>query len=886
MKKTNKNILIHIILIGLSGLFNLIVANNEFLVKISDRSQRIINILVSKNIPIVAEFSDALICRVTNYQFSQISLLNPIVLDTIDFSQDYYLVIFNKFDITSEIRKHSIIIDKGYSDDGYYLIIKTSTNNISELTKLPAQLVKLDFSPILISNVPPQYPEIEFNPLVQQMVNNVSQDTILSFLRRLQRFRTRYASTDSCRAAANWLKNKFLEYNCDSVYLHYFNINYAPNVVAIKRGYLYPDNIYVVICGHFDATSNQQPNFCPGADDNGSGTCAVLEAARVMRDYNFEYSIRYICFSAEEQGLIGSNAYAQQARAQGDSILAVLNFDMIGYTDINPEDLEIFGKHSNPNCSTLVNFFINCANMYTNLNVTRRMVSSFGGSDHHSFWQRGYVGLCAIEDYPLNNPHYHLTSDTIGAGFNNIEFCAGAIKAGVATLAELAHPINPSRPMIIYYSHRISEITGNNNYFWDPGESINLYITLRNLGQQPAYSVSATISTTEPFVTIIQNQAYYGTILPLDTTTNINSYILYASESTPISYNAQFSLTVTSNDTSWISTFSIPIGRFTSTQPIPDGPRYPTRYWAYDNTDTTYQECPTFSWLEIKNLGTRILFNHNDQVKIISLPPEFGSIRFYGRTYNTISVSVDGFIILGSDTTRAYNNSPIPSSSGPAPLIAVNWDDLVHSNTGNGGIWWYYNPVLRCLIVEWDSVSYYQASSIRDKFQVIIYDSTYTTPTLDNIIIAQYLTANRYTNSTIGIEDSSETIGIQYLFDGTYHPAAAQIVPGRAIKYTTCPPTGVYISEIINPSLYNTRNCKIIVSPNPFSHKTEIKLYPSSLISLNTPLKIYDTAGNLIKTIYQLPLIWDASDYKGEKVNEGVYFIIGKGITAKIVYLK
>ncbi|MEO0132113.1 MAG: M28 family peptidase [candidate division WOR-3 bacterium] len=883
MRQINKKLLLYFFLLAFLNVYNIAQASNELLVKICAKSNKIMKNLKDEHTEILFEFSDGVICRISDNRLFQLLGFDYIVLDTLNFNEDYYLVLPHNPHLVTVIQKYTAIIDSGYSDEGFYLIVRTTSDKISELNKLQLQLVKLDFTPLLMSEKPPRYPEIEFNPLVQQMVNSVSSDTIITFLRRLQRFRTRYATTDSCRAAANWLKSKFIEYNCDSVYLHSFSSTYAPNVVAIKRGRLYPDNIYVVMCGHFDATSNQQPNFCPGADDNGSGTCAVLEAARVMKDFDFEYSIRYICFSAEEQGLIGSNAYAQQARNQGDSILAVLNFDMIGYADISPEDLEVFGKHSNPNCSTIVNFFIQCANMYTDLPVNRRMVSSFSGSDHNSFWQRGYVGICAIEDYPLNNPHYHLTSDTIGAGFNNLSFCTNVIKAGVAALAECAKPIHPNRPMVVYHSYRLSEINGNNNNFWDPAETINLYITLKNIGQQTAHQVSAAIYCQDPFISITQNQAYYGTIYPLDTTTNSSPFIIYASESTPISYNAQFSLTVTSSDTSWNYIFSIPVGRFTTTHPIPDGPRYPVRYWAYDNTDTAYQECPAYNWIEIKNIGTRILFDHNDQVRIIPLPQEFGIIRFYGRAYNTISISVDGFIVLGSDTTRAYTNSPIPSSAGPSPLIAVNWDDLVHSNSGVGGVWWYYDPIQRRLIIEWDSLSYYQASSIRDKFQLIIYDSTYSTPTLDNVIIAQYMTANRYTSSTIGIEDSSETIGIQYLFDDTYHPAAAPIVSGRAIKYTTIPPTGIFITEIANVT--NKTNNHFVIYPNPFVHKTLIKYNTPPHHQLEKSIKIYDVTGKLVKTISQLPIIWDATDDNGQKINGGIYFIIDKHNTTKIIYI-
>jgi hypothetical protein len=872
-----------VLILLINGLLH---ANNNYLLKIPITNQIKVSNLIEKQIPLIMELSSEILSKVSENQLELLNGIDYTILDTIDENQSYYFVIPKNEQVLRDIKKRFSIISEGYSDEGQYLIIKLPSEQIPELNKFPVELVKLFWEPFTISEPSFSYPEITFNPLIQQMVNSVNQDSVLTFLRRLQRFRTRYSTTDSCRAAATWLKNKFQSYNCDSVYLHNFSSSYAPNVVAIKHGYLHPDNIYVVICGHFDATSNQPPNNCPGIDDNGSGTCAVLEAARVMKDFNFEYSIRYICFSAEEQGLIGSNAYAQQARNQGDSILAVLNFDMIGYSDVNPEDLEVYGKNSNPNCTNLVNYFVASANMYTGLTVTPHLVSSFAGSDHHSFWQRGYVGICAIEDYPLNNPHYHLVSDTIGGGFNNLAFCTEVIKAGIATLAGLASPIFPNRPMVTYQSYRLSELSGNNNFFWDAGESINLYIKLRNLGQVPANSVSTTINTLSPFITIIQPYAYYGTINPLDTAVNNLPYVVYASESTPIGYNAQFTLTITNNDTTWYSSFLIPVGRFTPTDPIPDGPRYPPRYWAYDNTDSAYQQRPVYNWYEIKNIGTRLQFDHNDQVRIVQLPAAFGPLKFYGRTYNAISVSVDGFIVLGSDTTRAYINSRIPSPDGPAPIIAINWDDLVHSNSGIGGVWWYYNPFAGMLIVEWDSLSYYQASSVRDKFQVIIYDSSYHTPTEDNIIVVQYMTANRYTSSTVGIEDSSEAIGIQYLFDNEYHPGAAPIIPGRAIKYTTHPPSGVYLSENTLQKI-TTQFSYITAHPNPFSDHTRINLALRGTNNKQQPLlKIYNSSGQLIKSLSKVPTFWDGKDNLNRKVKSGVYFVVADDAYLKVVYLK
>lgn len=850
--------------------------------------------LHKRELAVLTELSDGVLVMTSNNKLSQLANIQYTVLDVITPQKEYYLVYPLNKNAEQVIRESYPVLTEGKD----YLLISISLGAEHELAKLQVMLSKLHLEPMVISGSAPNFPEVVYNPLIAQMVSRVSADSVLSFVRRLQNFRTRYSTTDSCRYAAYWLRSKFFSYNCDSVYLHNYSTTYAPNVVAIKRGVAQPDNVYVVICGHFDSTSNQSPNNCPGADDNASGTAAVLEAARIFKDFNFEYSIRFIAFSGEEQGLYGSAAYATQARNQGDSIIGVLNFDMIGYVDATPEDLDVIGKVSNPNCSSFVNFFINSANTYTSLPTLRRMVTSAPYSDHHSFWQRGYVGFCGIEDYMPSNPHYHMTSDTIGAGFNSLPFCTEVVKACVAATAGLANPITPNRPYVVFRNYRIADsLTGNNNRRWDIGETVNLLVMLRNIGQVSATNVSANISCNAPYVTIYQNQSSYGNIMGLDSAFNQTPYVVASAPNTPIGYNAEFLLTISSAETTWQQTFRIPIGQFVSTDPIPDGPRTPSLYWAYDNTDSLYPPRPLYNWIEIKNIGTRLTFNHNDQVRIVNLPASFGTLKYYGQNYNTISVSVDGWIKCGSDTTGDYTNSPIPNADGPSAMIAVNWDDLVHSNTGVGGVYWYYDAVSRYLIVEWDSLSYYSASSIRDKFQVLIGDSTHRTPTGDNLIIAQYQTANRYTSSTIGIEDHTETIGIQYLFDGNYHPAAALIQPQRAIKYITLAPTSIIVSETPNTIL--SANYPLSVYPNPFQKQLIIRL--SDNFDKHQTIKIYNSAGRVVKTFSFAQqsktdsqqskinnyLLWDGKDDNGQRLGAGIYFIKVSNISQpqKVIYL-
>jgi photosystem II stability/assembly factor-like uncharacterized protein len=205
------------------------------------------------------------------------------------------------------------------------------------------------------------------------------------------------------------------------------------NVVATLPGTTRPDEIYIV-CGHYDSISNMPETLAPGADDNATGTICALEAARVLRENDYECTIRFVCFAREEQGLIGSAAYAQDVFQRGDNILGVLNFDMIGYVDAYPEDIDIL---YDGNSGWLATAYDSAAALYVpELDVYARFYPGAVWSDHASFWDYGYPAFCGIEDNPPNNPHYHKTHDVVD--YVDMDFFTDVVKAGVAAVAGLA----------------------------------------------------------------------------------------------------------------------------------------------------------------------------------------------------------------------------------------------------------------------------------------------------------------------------------------------------------------------------------------------------------------------------------------------------------------
>ncbi len=260
----------------------------------------------------------------------------------------------------------------------------------------------------------------------------------------MQRMYTRYSTSDSNKyVAVPWIRDRFIAYGCDSVYLDYFSSSYGPNIIGIKRGLLYPQlSRYCVIGGHMDCVPSS--GYAPGADDNASGTTAVLEAARVMRNFNFENTIVYIAFNAEEQGLIGSRATADSSYARGDTILGMFNYDMIGYVESpNRDTMNAHYTTAVAGCSLFVcQFYQAVADTYTQLKIRRvRNTGTSGYSDHARYWQRGYKAMLGIERVLC--PGYHTVGDTIGpTGVNSLPFATQVTKTAVAALAKLAVPIH------------------------------------------------------------------------------------------------------------------------------------------------------------------------------------------------------------------------------------------------------------------------------------------------------------------------------------------------------------------------------------------------------------------------------------------------------------
>ncbi|MBK7094398.1 MAG: M28 family peptidase [Saprospiraceae bacterium] len=234
--------------------------------------------------------------------------------------------------------------------------------------------------------------------------------------------------------AADFIKERFNELD-----INVFDQKYSAtgrNIYAIQQGSAVPDSFYI-ICAHYDSVTD----YC--ADDNASGTAAVLEAARLLSDSCFRYSIIYALWDEEELGLVGSFYFASQLENLNYKIKGVINLDMIGY-DSNDDDVFDIHVNSDPATNRIKDELLRIIADYDlKLNPSVKNPGT-NGSDHTPFWLKGIGAVLIIEGYFSGdfNKFYHSDKDRIDKF--NFPYFYELSKLGISSLASLAKPCEES----------------------------------------------------------------------------------------------------------------------------------------------------------------------------------------------------------------------------------------------------------------------------------------------------------------------------------------------------------------------------------------------------------------------------------------------------------
>ncbi len=204
---------------------------------------------------------------------------------------------------------------------------------------------------------------IEKDAAIENMVKQVSADSLQQYIKTLVAFGTRNTlsnQTSQVRgigAARKWVLDKFNQFASQTngrLTAFIDTVTLPPdgrrvdrpvllgNVVATLKGTDPADKRVFIISGHLDnmrSSPTDSTGDAPGANDDGSGTAAVIECARIMSKQSFSATIIFVTVSGEEQGLLGANYMSEKAKKENWNIEAVLNNDIMGSNNSNETNI-------------------------------------------------------------------------------------------------------------------------------------------------------------------------------------------------------------------------------------------------------------------------------------------------------------------------------------------------------------------------------------------------------------------------------------------------------------------------------------------------------------------------------------------------------------------
>lgn len=236
----------------------------------------------------------------------------------------------------------------------------------------------------------------------------------------------RFAGSIHEADAANYIADLFLVFGLepmgdDLTYMQQFTLSgpmaqsmnsenvISRNVIGDVVGTQHPDRV-IVIGAHYDGQGSGgiismdhdgEPTIHPSADDNASGTAGLLYLARYFSQNPPENTIRFIAFSGEELGLLGSRYYTNTMDTDESSVMAMINLDMIGR--LTDDNLSIFGTGT----ANVWEDILNSAE--TDSLSVNQISGGSGSSDHASFYDQG---IPVLHYFSGTHPDYHSPTDT------------------------------------------------------------------------------------------------------------------------------------------------------------------------------------------------------------------------------------------------------------------------------------------------------------------------------------------------------------------------------------------------------------------------------------------------------------------------------------------
>jgi hypothetical protein len=316
----------------------------------------------------------------------------------------------------------------------------------------------------------------QFDFSFSELISKVNSSLLAYYIENIQSFGPHPTGSSSIEEVKQYLFNELSKLPID-VSLHSWNSegNSGENIVATLQGTITSNNVFITTA-HYDTLS-----VSPGADDDGSGIAAILMMSSILSQYSFDTTIKFILFSGEEQGCLGSYEYAKEAKENNVNIIGVLALDKIGYAK-SYEDGSIIRHHADPASSWMIDLTENISKKYMNeieLTVSRFPFDS--SSDHKAFVDQGFSGSNFAEN--TLNPYYHTSEDLLK--HMNLSYLSKVCKLTICTIASVTNGYSNLSDEDIHisilgeedneYDARISVIVENKKY---PTDTANLSITI------------------------------------------------------------------------------------------------------------------------------------------------------------------------------------------------------------------------------------------------------------------------------------------------------------------------------------------------------------------------------------------------------------------------
>ena len=275
---------------------------------------------------------------------------------------------------------------------------------------------------------------------IATIMDMINEDMLREYLETLVGYGPRMTGTYGCEKSAEYIYQQFAEMGLQTRYQNWTDFGNkfhrglykSQNVEGTLKGTNLTDEKIIVFNAHYDTV-----RISPGGDDDGSGSAAVLVAAYVLSQFSFNHTIKFVTFSGEEVGLLGSHAYAKEAYENNDNIVVELNADMISYTE-TPEGgrkCRIYGTQDVEwvldDIETInTDYGIDFTFIRSILNED----ASRGGSDYFSFVEYGYETVAFFEAEWNRNMH------SLKDNLNNVNFSylVNTTRLIVGTIAHLA----------------------------------------------------------------------------------------------------------------------------------------------------------------------------------------------------------------------------------------------------------------------------------------------------------------------------------------------------------------------------------------------------------------------------------------------------------------